>query len=218
MSDNLLDLFTGQAAPTGRVYGLVVGIVTNNDDREGLGRVKVRFPWLSDDEESWWARIASPMAGSGRGLLLLPEIDDEVLVGFDQGDVRFPYVLGALWNGKDALPETGVLDGAGKVARRVWKSRTGHLVRLDDSGSGGKIEIIDSSAKNSVVIDTVRNTVTVIADGDIVLESANGDVVIGGQNVRISATTADVQIESSGDMRLAADGRTTVKGTVIDIN
>src|SRR4051812_31769405 len=89
---------SARAERTGRIYGVVVGVVTNNQDKEGLGRVKVKFPWLSDADESNWARIATPMAGASRGVFFLPEVDDEVLVVFEQGLVSRPYVLGGLWN------------------------------------------------------------------------------------------------------------------------
>ena len=141
-----------------------------------------------------------------------------MLVAFEHGDVRFPYVFGALWNGKDAPPEDEPLDGDGKVVKRVLRTRSGHVVRLDDTQGAEKIEIVDSSEKNTVVIDTAQNTVTISADGDVVLKSANGDVVISGQNVRISATAADVKIESSADMELKAGGQSTVKGSVVNIN
>ena len=87
-----------------KIYGVVIGIVTNNQDPDKLGRVKVQFPWLSNEDESFWARIASPMAGDKRGIYFLPEVDDEVLVVFEHGDMRFPYVIGALWNGQDSPP------------------------------------------------------------------------------------------------------------------
>jgi uncharacterized protein involved in type VI secretion and phage assembly len=99
---------------SGRIHGVVVGLVTNNQDPDGLGRVKVKFPWLSDVDESSWARIAAPMAGKQRGACFLPEVDDEVLVAFEHGDMRFPYVLGALWNGQDAPPVTNS-DGTNNV-------------------------------------------------------------------------------------------------------
>src|SRR2546426_9457473 len=101
MRQTLLDLLMppGHEAREKKLYGVVAGIVTNNEDPDGLGRVKIRFPWLSEDNESWWARIAAPMAGKERGAYFLPEVDDEVLVAFEHGDVNFPYVLGALWNG-----------------------------------------------------------------------------------------------------------------------
>ena len=89
---------------------VVVGIVTQNDDPDGMGRVRVRYPALGDDIEGWWARIASPAAGSERGLLMMPIAGDEVLVAFEHGDVRRPYVLGALWNGSDQPGDDLVAD------------------------------------------------------------------------------------------------------------
>ncbi|MFQ5629156.1 MAG: phage baseplate assembly protein V [bacterium] len=89
-----------------RIYGVAVGIVTNNDDADGLGRVKVHFPWLSDENESAWARVAVVMAGNNRGAWFPPQIDDEVLVAFEHGDINKPIVIGAMWNGKDAPPST----------------------------------------------------------------------------------------------------------------
>jgi uncharacterized protein involved in type VI secretion and phage assembly len=91
-------------AQASRIYGLVIGLVTNNKDPDKLGRIKVKFPWLSDTVESWWARLCYPMAGKKRGFWWIPEIDDEVLIGFEHGDVRFPYVVGSLYNGKDIPP------------------------------------------------------------------------------------------------------------------
>ena len=125
--DVLLDMSEKAADP--RLFGLVVGVVTNNQDPDGLGRVKVRFPWLSDDEESHWARIAVPMGGKERGTYFLPEVDDEVLVAFEHGSPSFPYVLGALWNGKDVPPTT---NDDGKNNLRLIKSRSGHVIKLND--------------------------------------------------------------------------------------
>src|ERR1700750_2275998 len=99
---SIFEIFDNTAeARSGRIYGVVVAVVTNNQDPDGFGRVKVKFPWLSDVDESSWARIAAPMAGKARGIYFLPEVDDEVLVIFEHGDVRSPYVLGALWNCQD---------------------------------------------------------------------------------------------------------------------
>ena len=129
---NLVDVLLNtdhQRGAANLLYGVMVGVVTNNQDPEGLGRVKVRFPWLSNEDESGWARIAAPMAGKERGMYFLPEVEDEVLVGFEHGDVRFPYVLGALWNGQDAPPAK---NDDGKNNLRVIKSRSGHLIRLND--------------------------------------------------------------------------------------
>ena len=128
MSTSLLDLLhpSGeQGAGAGRYYGVVVGIVTNNQDPNNMARVRVKFPWLSDDNESWWARMAVPMAGSGRGSYFLPEVDDEVLVAFEHGDVRSPYIVGGLWNGKDSPPANNS-DGKNNI-RVIHKSVTDYL-------------------------------------------------------------------------------------------
>lgn len=219
MNESLLDLLQPSGAPAAnRIYGVVVGIVTNNDDRDGLGRVRVRFPWLSESDESFWARVAAPMAGPDRGAYFLPEVDDEVLVAFEHGDVRFPYVLGALWNGQDAPPESEPLSSDGKVVKRVIKSRSGHIIRLDDSDGAEKIEIIDKTEKNRVVIDASANTITVSAQGDITLESAQGKVIIKGQSIEVQSTAQDVKIEAKANMDLKAGPQLNIKGGVVNIN
>ncbi|HEX2224158.1 MAG TPA: phage baseplate assembly protein V, partial [Thermoanaerobaculia bacterium] len=134
MSDfNPFAALAASSRETSRIYGVVVGVVTNNQDPEGLGRVKLRLPWLSAQAESDWARVISPMAGGDRGLYALPEVDDEVLVAFEHGRAELPYVLGSLWNGKDKPPAANE-DGKNKL--RVLKSRSGHRVRLDDTAGG----------------------------------------------------------------------------------
>ena len=132
MSDSLLDLLALPSDSSNRIYGVVTGIVTNNQDPEKLGRVKVRFPWLSENDESWWARVAVPMAGKEIGTYFLPEVDSEVLMAFEQGDIHFPYVLGALWNDPNKPPET---NEDGKNNKRTIVSRSGMLIR---SGVGAR--------------------------------------------------------------------------------
>jgi uncharacterized protein involved in type VI secretion and phage assembly len=197
----------------GRITGVVIGIVTNNKDPDRLGRVKVRFPWLSGSTESDWARVATPMAGNGRGLYFLPEVDDEVLVLFERGDVRFPFVIGALWNGKDQAPAD---NGDGKNTLRVIKSRSGHLIRFDDSEQAQKIEIIDATSNNRVVIDTKTETVTITAKKHIVLEAPQGDIRLAAKQVAIEASgSADLKADS---MKIAATGHLVLKGDQIDLN
>ena len=215
---NLLHLFIDpdeREAIASRLGGVVVGVVTNNQDPDGMGRVKVKLPWLSDTDESAWARVATPMAGPGRGLYFLPEVDDEVLVAFEHGDARFPYVLGALWNGQDAPPADNG-DGANNI--RVIQSRSGHIIRLDDTDGAEKIEIIDKSGKNSVTIDAAANTITVKADSDITFEAAQGKVTLKGQSVEISSTAQDVKLESAANMDVKSSGQLTVKGATVNIN
>jgi phage protein D len=173
--------------------GLVIGVVTDNQDPEGWGRVKVKYPWLSPDHASDWARVVSPGAGPDRGIEFLPEIDDEVLVGFEMGDIGHPYVLGGLWNGQDAPPQkSSEAISGGKVQKRIVRSRTGHQVVLDDSAGGGSITIADKNG-NTIALDTATNALSMKVSGDITLD-AGGQITIKGA------------------------GPVTVKGAVINLN
>ena len=209
MSHSLLDLLAppGGAAPD-RIFGVVVGIVTNNNDPERMGRVKVRFPWLSaadESNESNWARLAAPLAGKERGLFLLPEVDDEVLIAFEHGDVRFPYVLGALWNGKDRPPPAGA-DGKANV--RLWRSRSGLRIQIDDTPGAEKVTVADGK-DNGLVIDASGGTITLRASGDLTLESARGKVVIKGQQV---------EVQAGGNIDVKAGPQLNLEGGVINLN
>ncbi len=182
--------------------GAVVGIVTNNDDPDGMGRVKVKYPWLAEDEESAWARVASFMAGKDRGAFFLPEVNDEVLLAFDHGNVHRPYVIGGLWNGEDTPPEatSTVLDGSGQVVQRMIKSRSGHTILLDDTSGGGGITIKDR-AGNQIVIDSGSNGMKIEIQGNLEI-SAKGKVTIKGD--------AGVEISSSANV--------DVKGAMVKLN
>jgi len=211
---SLLDLLPSGPDRHGRIEGVVTGVVTNNKDPDGHGRVKLKFPWLSDQEESWWARVAAPMAGKERGFYFLPEVDDEVLVAFEHGDPRFPYVIGALWNSQAKPPLTNT-DGKNNV--RAIKSRSGHTVTLDDTQGEEKILIVDKSKKNSIAISTKDNTITITADSDIVIESKSGKVKITGKSIELASQTT-VKVESKSATNLEAQGQMTVKGSTVSIN
>ncbi|HZT32868.1 MAG TPA: phage baseplate assembly protein V [Bryobacteraceae bacterium] len=198
-----------------RIEGVVVGIVIDNQDPQGLARVKVKFPWLSDDDIGHWARIAVLMAGNQRGTYFLPEVGDEVLVAFELGDVAKPYVLGGLWNGVDAPPET---NSNGSNDRRLIKSRSGHLVRLDDTNGSEKIEIIDKSGNNSITVDASSNTITIQSNQDINIQAPQGKIKLSAQNVEISST-ADTKVQAQGGLTLdGSPGNTTIKGSMVNIN
>ena len=211
---DVLDESSEQQSRGRRIYGVVIGLVTNNQDPEKLGQVKVKFPWLSDVDESGWARISAPMAGKERGFFFLPEVDDEVLVAFEHGDPCFPYVLGAMWNGKDAPPLTND-DGKNNV--RMIKSRSGHTVKLNDEDGKETIEIVDKSQKNSIVIDTSKNTITVTTDQDITLSAAKGTIKLDAQSVEISSSGA-TKLKAGSSMNVEASATMTVKGSTVNIN
>ncbi|BAY49989.1 Rhs element Vgr protein (plasmid) [Scytonema sp. HK-05] len=118
----------------------LTGIVTDNHDKQNMGRVKVKFPTLSNEKDSSnWARVVGLGAGQNRGFYCLPEIGDEVLVGFEHGNITRPYIIGAVWNGPDTPPEA-VKDTIhnGKVRLRTIKTRRGHTIEFveEDLGSG----------------------------------------------------------------------------------
>jgi uncharacterized protein involved in type VI secretion and phage assembly len=207
MSASLLELLSpSDNRQSGRFFGVVVGIVTANQDPDNMARVRVKFPWLSDDTESWWARIAVPMAGAGRGTYFLPEVDDEVLVAFEHGDPRSAYILGGLWNGKDS-PPTNNSDGQNNI--RLIHSRSGHLVRLDDTNGNEKIEIIDKTGGNKITIQSSDNSMSLECTGKMTLHAQGGIEITSDVDIKIQANTT-MDIESTAPM--------TIKGEVVNIN
>jgi len=192
-----------------RIYGVVVGIVTNNKDPDSLGRVKVKIPRISGEDESNWARVISFMAGKERGAFYLPEVDDEVLLAFEHGDINIPYVIGSLWNGKDKPPLT---NEDGKNNLRIIKSRSGHIIRLDDTEGNEKIEIVDKTEKNMIVIDSKENKISIKSEKDIEISAPNGKVIIEAKDIE-AKSSASTKIEASSSMDLKASGNMTIKSS-----
>lgn len=203
---DIVSSMLGRHDAEGRYYGVMVGIVTNNRDPDNMHRVKVRFPWLNQDDESNWARIASPMAGNDRGIYFLPEVDDEVLVAFEHGSVEHPYVVGSLWNGKDQAHESNS-DGANN--NRSIKSRSGHVIRLNDSSGDGTIEIIDQTGNNKIVISSSNNKIEIKASGDIEITSQTGKITLSALNIELKA---------QANIDVTANAQVNIKGAVVNIN
>ena len=184
--------------------GLVIGVVTDNQDPDGQGRVKVKYPWLSSDHASDWARMVVPGGGPERGIEFLPEVNDEVLVGFELGDVHYPYVLGGLWNGRDAPPQkSSQIVSGGKVQQRIIRSRAGHTITLDDGNGGGGITIADKNG-NKVTLDSGANKLSIEIKGDAILKAqgnltleAQGQVQIKGMGVKVDGGAATVDVKGS---------------------
>jgi uncharacterized protein involved in type VI secretion and phage assembly len=190
-----------------QIYGVTIGVVTNNKDPEKLGRVKVKFPWLSEQDESAWARVLSPMAGKDRGFYFLPEVNDEVLVAFEHGDINFPYVLGALWNGKDKPPLT---NEDGKNNQRVIKSRSGHSIILDDTDGKEKIIIQDKTGKNQIMIDSKENTMSIKVEKDLTIET-KGKIILKSSNDDISIECKNLSIKAQQNYKLEAGANCSIK-------
>ncbi len=202
---------------------LVIGLVTDNNDPTGGGRVKVKYPWLTDEHASDWARVVTPGGGSQRGLQFLPEVNDEVLVGFEMGDIHYPYVLGGLWNGQDAPPKKAVIAPDGTVQQRIICSRTGHIITLDDSDDSSGITIQDKNG-NKVAFDSQQNKLTISVQGDINLQ-ADGNLSLKANGNMSLQATANLDLEAKGELQVKGttvgvngQAEVTVKGGIINLN
>jgi phage protein D len=191
-----------------QMAGLVIGIVTDNNDPEDMGRVKVKYPWLTEEHASYWARVIAPGAGNQRGIEFLPEVNDEVLVGFELGDINYPYVLGGLWNGHDKLPESVVTGG--QVQKRIIRSRQGHIITLDDSDSGGGITIQDKNG-NKLVLNSAENKLNVSVQGEASLE-ADGNITVNTKGNMSLKATGDISLEATGQVSIKANAGVTIDG------
>lgn len=201
------------AVPNAIGLGMVIGIVTNNKDPQEMGRVKVKFPWLSDNDESAWARVVAPMAGAGRGMLYLPEVDDEVLVGFEHGDIHRPFVIGALWNGVDKTPvPAGEAVGSdGKVNKRIIKSRSGHTIVLDDTNGSEEITITDKTGSNKIVLHSPDNSMQIRVQGDLTIE-AQGKITLKGQTGVDLSSSAKMTVKGQTGVDVTSDANLSIKG------
>lgn len=191
------DLLSTIAPPTHLQPGqtLLVGIVTSNKDPEGWGRVRVKFPTLTEEHESNWARVVSAGAGSIRGFDCLPEINDEVLVAFEHGDIHRPYVIGNVWNGTDAPPEkVGDSVGSGGVRLRTFQTRVGHKLQFVDEDKG--------SSKKGIYIKTANNHWFRVNDTDKFVEIETS----GGHILRLDDSDRTVSLTSTGDINIKAGG------------
>ena len=205
---SVFDLLMKEPEEKGNITGVATGIVTNNKDPKKMGRVKVRFPWREEKDESYWARIATLMSGQDRGSFFLPEIGDEVLVAFEKEDIRHPYVIGALWNGQDNPPETNEDgknnirkirsrsghelifndDNEGKKEKIEIHTKAGHKVVLDDSSGSEKIVIKDKNGTNFLVIDSVKNSITIECTTHLKIKAQKIDIEAGiAMNIKAGA-------------------------------
>ena len=240
MALSLEEMFTVVGRETrNKVFGVVPAIVTNNKDDDGHYRVKVRFPWLpnggdTNPEESWWCRIASPMAGKNRGFFNLPEVGDEVLVAFEHGDINRPYVIGMLWNTDDAV----IVDNKsqnGKNHLRTFKSRSGHYLEFndndvdkkemvtiktkagayllfDDTDSAHKIHIQDQDGKNKLTIDKQNKSITIQTDSGDILIKAKEKIRLEAKNIEIESSS-DSKWKSGANFELKASSNVTINAS-----
>jgi uncharacterized protein involved in type VI secretion and phage assembly len=166
-------------------------------------------------------RIAAPMGGAERGFFYLPEVNDEVLIAFEHGDVHHPYIVGALWSSTDKPPlPNNEATKDGKVNQRILKSRSGHVIILDDTDGQEQIIIRDKTKKNEIVINSKDNTLTVKVDKDITVEakgkinvkSTSDDLTFEGKNMTIK-TQQNFSVQATGSCSIKSTQNCTVEGT-----
>lgn len=197
----------------GYLKGVAIAVVTKNKDPDGLCRVKVRYPWHSDTNESDWARIAVPMSGKDRGMVFLPEVGDEVLVAFEREDMRFPYVLGFLWNGKEKPPES---NANGNNDLRVIKTRKGHTLLFDDNSSKGRIELrLNDGKKLSIDDDGIK-----LDDGtgnSLEIDSKGGSMTLQAATT-LTLKAPSISVEATTGLTLKGSATVTIQGGMVNIN
>ena len=192
----------------GSSVGITIGQVSDAKDPEDAGRVRLTFPWLSDDYVSDWARTVQAGAGKDRGAQVLPEVGDEVLVAFEHGDVNRPVVVGGLFNGVDTMPR-GPVDlvdgGTGMINRRSLTSRLGHRVDLVDASGKEGIRATTTDEKLTFIMDHSGAKITLHADGKVVIEGSQGitidsggtDIDLKGNKISLKAS-AGVSVDAGG--------------------
>ena len=178
----------------GLFHGVYPALVTDIKDPDNQGRVKVKLPWLPDTAGAaceLWARLATFMAGNQRGAWFIPDVDDEVLLAFEAGELRRPYVIGALWNGQDAAPES--MDGSGQNNKKMLCSRNGVKVTLDDQ-SGQETLLLETPGGQKVTLKDGPGTITI--------EDSNGN---------------SVKLESAG-ITVTASAKVTVNASIVEVS
>ncbi|MFI8371596.1 VgrG-related protein [Streptomyces sp. NPDC085466] len=232
---SLYGLTGGAPAAGHRPGGLVNATVTDTQDPEGSGRVKVTFPWLSDEYASDWARTAQA-AGTGGGEPYIPEVGDEVVVGFEQGRLDRPYVLGGLYNGQDRPSGGGAVDPtSGAVDRRAFASKGGHRLELLDAAGGaqgvklrtgdGKLTIDLDQAGTVVTIGsdgavriTAKEKVSIAASGGVSVAAERGALELSGESVSLTARQGVRVDGGQGAVRLATGGALDVSGATVTVD
>src|SRR6266849_104821 len=226
MVDNLYALLqhAQQVATTSdaNIFGVETALVTNVNDPQGQGRVKVCFPRLPGKPESDWARVAHPAAGPGRGFYWIPMVNVEVLVAFECGASNRPYVIGTLWNGKEKPMKDAFTK---KNTTRMIQSVTGHQIIISDKDGEEKIIIADSSGKRTVTFDVKAKKFIVEAkEGDVEI-SAEKKIVLHCEDLEIKSTkTGKVDIGSTFDLvvsdkgALKAGPQMNIKAQRVDLN
>jgi len=213
-----------QVATTGdaRMFGLEIGVVTNVKDPDKLGRVKVCLPRLPGKPESDWVRVVQPAAGPGRGFYWLPHVNDEVILAFERGEAHRPFVIGSVWNGKDAPMQGAYAD---ENSTHMIQTKSGHQIVLDDANGAERIVIADKSGKRTLTFDVKNEKLSIEgAEGDVEVKAAK-KIVLCCEDLEIKTQKkGKVDVGSTLEVKVAqkaqieAGPRLDMKASRIDLN
>jgi uncharacterized protein involved in type VI secretion and phage assembly len=217
MSKSLIDWAADVFEPEAeRLYGVLIGSITDNLDLTGLGRVQVSIPALPDVKP--WARVAVPFAGDGNGMYAIPQVGDEVLVAFERGDPMYPYVIGSVWSFSAQPPSDLPTDAGNKI---IIKTPKGHVIEIDDvqqtititTSTDQKVKIAPGEIEVNAGKGTAKATLSTA--GDITLQAAK-EISLKAPNVTLDATA---QLSLSGtSTTLKGSGTCTIQGGTVAIN
>jgi uncharacterized protein involved in type VI secretion and phage assembly len=223
-----------------KVDGVMVAVVTNNNDPDQKGRVKLKLPLQETETETDWVRISTLMAGKEMGSLFLPEVNDEVLVAFHLGEISQPIVIGALWNDKNKPPAPADKNDIRKIKSRsghefifndksgdegiTVKTKKGHIIEFIDKEdhikiseqSGKNIISIKGGSANEISVKSNTSTITLNAKGEIEIKS-DKDIKIKSTQIKIEAS-ATLELKASASLDIKSDGMINIKGSMVKIN
>jgi uncharacterized protein involved in type VI secretion and phage assembly len=211
----LVEELGGRGRTGGFAAHLVIGLVTNNKDTESEGRIKVKYPALDPSAESTWVRVAYPGAGTSRGIVALPQVNDEVVIGFEHGDIERPIVLGSLFNGKDKPGDT-LLTTAAAEKLSFGMVMPGDVVTNTDGN-------VKTTAKQGIELKAT-GTAKVASDGAMSLTSEQGVEITAQEAAKLSGLTTtiqgqtEVQVSAQGEVQIKANGAVQIQGSMIQVS
>lgn len=194
--------------------GLVIGLVTNTKDPEKIGRVRVKYPWLSNDVESDWAKVMGIGAGPKCGLYVMPAVDDEVLIGFEHGDFNRPYVLGGVWSKQADLPDSASASEGDEPKVRVMQTIDGHIIAMYDNDKK-KIEIKTKDGRVITLSD---------ADNKIIIKNSNVTLTLEESNLKMEAVSnmtieaQQLKLKAGAGIEIDGGAKVDIKGGIINLN
>ena len=198
-----------------RVPGVLPAIVKSVADPNNMGRIKVQFDWMDDAPVSYWARVAAPMAGKARGCFFMPEVDDEVLVAFEHGDVAFPYIVGYCWSGVDKPPFDA------DQHKRGVKTVAGHKLIFDDSSGSSPTVTLTTQGGYQLLLDETGQKITLKTAQGVTVElddtppqvqvslPSGNSITLGPSGLAVNAAAGEVSIQTTS---------TTITSPVVTID